>query len=480
MSTRGRYIVGVDNGSQSTKVVVYDLDGNAVAEGRQVLRASSRPRPGVVEHPDDDLWDSIIGASRQALAQFNGDLGEIIAVGLCTIRCCKAFLRADGTLAQPVMSWMDTRAYQPYMPDDPAVAYATTSSGYITHRFTGQCKDTAANNILLQWPIDTDTWQWSDDPGLLQQFNVRREQLFELLMPGQIAGHVTAAASAATGIPAGLPVVVTANDKAVEALGSGSLDDRTALLSLGTYIASMVHGTCNRQDAMHFWTNFGCVPGRYLYESHGIRRGMWTLTWFMDLLGPEFAAAALARGVTREQVLEAEARDVPAGSDGLMSVLDWLSPTDKPHRKGIMLGFDARHTRAHGYRSILEAIALTMKDNVDAMTAELGTSLREIVISGGGSTSPLFMQIFADVFGITASRANGPSGASVGAAICAAVATGAHPDFATAVARMEKPRESFAPNPSNTEVYRRMNAEVYRDIRHSTDQVLERSWPLFH
>jgi len=480
MPQPGRYIIGVDNGSQSTKVVVYDLEGNAVAEGRQVLRPSSRPRPGIVEHPDDDLWDSIVAASQQALAAFKGDRSEIIGVGLCTIRCCKAFLRADGSLAQPVMSWMDTRAYQPYMPDDPAVAYATTSSGYLTHRFTGEFRDTAANNILLQWPIDTDRWQWSDDAALLQQFNVRRDQLFQLQLPGEIAGHVTAAAAAATGIPAGLPVVVTANDKAVEALGSGSLDDRTALISLGTYIASMVHGERNRQDAQHFWTNFGCVPGRYLYESHGIRRGMWTLSWFMDLLGPEFAAAAAARGVTREQVLEQEALQVPAGSDGLMSVLDWLAPTDHPHRKGIMLGFDARHTRAHGYRSILEAIALTMKDKVDAMATELGTTLREVVISGGGSTSPLFMQIFADVFGIPASRARGPGGASLGSAICAAVATGVYPDFATAVARMEKPREAFAPNAANTEVYARMNAEVYRDIRHSTDQVLERSWPLFH
>jgi sugar (pentulose or hexulose) kinase len=200
----------------------------------------------------------------------------------------------------------------------------------------------------------------------------------------------------------------------------------------------------------------------------------------MDLLGPEFAAAAAARGVTREQVLEDEALRVPAGSEGLYSVLDWLAPTDHPYRKGIMLGFDARHTRAHAYRSILEAIALTMQDKVEAMTTDLGTTLREIVVSGGGSTSPLFMQIFADAFGLPASRATGPGGASLGAAICAAVATGVYPDFAAAVARMEKPRETFQPQPHNTELYRRMNDAVYRNVRQSTDQVLERSWPLFH
>src|SRR5215203_4298333 len=183
---QGRYIIGVDNGSQSTKVVIYDLEGNPVAEGRQVLRAASRPRPGIVQHPGDDLWDSIVVASRRALAAFRGDPREIVGVGLCTIRCCKAFLKADGSLVEPVMSWMDARAYQPYLPADPAVARATTSSGYITHRFTGEFRDTAANSIRLQWPIDTDTWQWSNDAAVLQEFNLRRELLCELVLPGAL------------------------------------------------------------------------------------------------------------------------------------------------------------------------------------------------------------------------------------------------------------------------------------------------------
>ncbi|MGI9246707.1 MAG: FGGY family carbohydrate kinase, partial [Steroidobacteraceae bacterium] len=242
----GRYLIGIDNGSQSTKVVIYDADGNPVAEGRQGLRPASRPRPGIVEHPDDDLWDSIVAASRQALAAFAGNPADIAAVGLCTIRCCKAFLKASGALAQPVMSWMDTRAYAPYLPDDPAVAFATTSSGYITHRLTGEFRDTAANSIDIQWPIDAGTWQWSTDDAVMRRFNLRRDMLFELQMPGAVSGRVTAAAAAATGIPAGIPVVVTANDKAVEALGSGSLDGRTALVSLGTYIAGMVHGQEHR------------------------------------------------------------------------------------------------------------------------------------------------------------------------------------------------------------------------------------------
>ena len=476
----GPYFIGVDCGTQSAKVVVYDTAGRPVAQGRQPLRPMSRPQHGVVFHPDDDLWDAIAMASRQAMADFTGDPTDIRAVGICPIRCNKAFLRADGSLVEPVISWMDERAYQPYRPADPTCVYATTSSGYIAHRFTGVFKDTASNNIPMQWPIDSDSWAWSDDASLYPQFGVTRDMLLELQMPGDIVGPVTGLAGAATGIPAGIPVVATANDKAVEMLGAGSLGGSTALISLGTYICAMVHGSENHRAPEHFWTNFASIPHRYLYESNGVRRGMWTLTWFLDVLGPEFAERAASLGLSREEYIEREARVVPAGSDGLMTVLDWLAPTDRPFRKGSMLGFDARHTRGHIYRSILESIALTMKHNVDAMCTELGITLTEIVVSGGGSTSPLFMKIFADVFGISALRSTGAGGASLGSAICAAFASGVYPDIETAARSMASDRETFAPDPANGAMYRHMLESVYLDIRDATDQLYERAFPIFH
>ena len=479
-SRSGPFLVGIDCGTQSAKVVVYDAAGSVVSQGQQALRPMSRPRHGVVLHPDDDLVTSIIAASREAMAGFPGDPADIAGVGLCPIRCCKAFLAADGLLVEPVMSWMDERAYAPYLPDDPALAYATTASGYLAHRFTGVRSDTAANNIDLQWPIDTDAWDWSADPAAYERHGVPRSMLFDLQMPGEVIGPLTDAMADATGLPAGVPVVHTANDKAVEVLGSGSLGETTALVSLGTYIAAMVHGSANHRAPQQFWTNFSAVPHRYLYESNGVRRGMWTLSWFLDLLGPEVADRAASLGMSREAYLEREAVSVPAGSDGLMTVLDWLATTDQPFRKGTMLGFDARHTRGHVYRSILEAIALTMRFHVDAMCGELGIALDELVVSGGGSNSPLFMQIFADVFGIAASRPLGGGGAALGAAICAAVGTGVHPDVGTAVQCMAPQREAFTPDPSNGDVYRRMADTVYHDIRDRTDALYERAFPIFH
>lgn len=478
-SVAGSYIIGIDGGSQSSKVTIFDLRGRVVSEGVQPLRPMSSPGNGVVEHPDDDVWESIGAASRKALASFPGDRGDIAAVGLCTIRCERAFLEQDGSLAAPVMSWMDERAYQPYVHEDPGVAYVTTSSGYVTHRFTGRFVDTAANSIEDQWPIDPETWRWSQDPAIFERWNIPRRMLFELQMPGTILGRVTRGAAEATGIPEGVPVVATANDKAVEALGAGLLGDRTALVSLGTYIAAMMYGRTELRASQAFWTNFASIPLRYLYESRGIRRGMWTISWFKDLMGENVTRPAESFGLTAEQFLDREAQAVPPGSDGLMTIPDWLAPPSEPFRKGVMIGFDARHTRAHIYRSILEAIALTMKNRVDPMCEELGISLDDIVISGGGARSPLLMSIFADVFGIPASRSEGGGGAGLGAAMCAAVAIGSYPDFDTAAARMARPRESFAPNPMNVGVYRRMNEAAYREAPALTAEILKRSYPIF-
>lgn len=467
-----KYIIGVDGGSQSSKFVIFDLEGNIVCEGKQNLQPMSLPKPGIVEHPDDDLWDSIVVASKLCMERFTGDIEDIIGLGLCTIRFCRVLLKANGTLAQPAMSWMDERVSRSYEHVNPSVQYITTSSGYITHRFTGEFNDTAAN-YQGPWPIDTDKWQWSEDPEVFKKLNIPRKMLFNLQMPGTILGRVTAKVAQATGIPAGIPVVATANDKAVEALGAGSLGENTALVSLGTYIASMVYGHENPKGTSHFWTNFASTPYNYLYESYGIRRGMWTVSWFKDLLGEDIVLKAEKLGISAEAYLDREAQKVPAGSNGLMTVLDWLAPSDKPFKKGLMIGFDGRHTRGHMYRSILEAIALTMKNKTDVMCDELNIKLENLIISGGGSSSSLFMQIFADVFGIPASRNVVNGSASLGSAICVAVAVGAYDDYDIAVEKMVKVRDKFLPNQENTDLYKRIN-EVYKNIPVYTDEILKK------
>jgi sugar (pentulose or hexulose) kinase len=473
-----RFIIGIDGGTQSSKVSIFDLSGTVVCQATVELQPIHMPSPGIAEHPDDDLWDSLVKAARMAMEKFPGNLNDIVGVGLGSIRCCRALLRKDGTLAAPVLSWMDLRLARPYEHTDPSVAYVTTATGYITRRFTGSCRDTSAN-LEGQWPIDKDTWQWIEDPEAFAAFNIPRDMLFELVQPGEILGSVSEETALLTGIPAGLPVAATANDKSVEALGAGLAPGNTALISLGTYIAGMMYGDGNFMNAKTFFPNMAAVPGHFLYESGGIRKGMWMISWFIGTLGPDIVLRALEEGISPEQLIDREAESVPAGCDGLMTVLDWLAPPSQAFKRGLMIGFDGRHTRAHMYRSILEAIALTMKNHLDAMTDELQTGIDAIIVSGGGSNSSLFMQIFADVFGVPAVRNVVNSAAGLGAAICAAVGVGVYPDFHQAVEAMVRIRDTFSPDPDTAMLYSRMNNEVYRDMTLHTDPILKKAHAVF-
>ncbi|MFA1820205.1 FGGY-family carbohydrate kinase [Virgibacillus oceani] len=475
---RNKYVVGIDGGSQSTKVVIYDLSGNVISLGKQNLRPMQTPGDGIVEHPDDDLWASLIKASEQALAGFPGEKEEIIGVGLCTIRFCRCLLKKNGELAAPVMSWMDDRVSKPYEHNNPDAAYVTASSGYITHRLTGEFRDTSANYQGM-WPINTDTWNWSKEPSILEHYNIPREMLFELQPPGSILGSITKAASEATGIPVNIPVVATANDKAVEALGAGLLEENRALISLGTYIAGMVPSQINIKEPSDFWTNFASVPGNYLLESNGIRRGMWMVSWFTDLFGKDLISQAEAQQMSPEEILNQEAgQNVPAGSDGLITILDWLAPADKAFRKGMMIGFDERHTRAHMYHSILEGIAMTMKNYLDALFAERNMEMKEIIISGGGSNGDIMMQMMANVFGVPAIRNEVNGSASLGAAINTAVALNEYTSYTVAIENMVREKDCFSPDADKYGFYNKLNAEIYSQTANYLDGLLKKMYSL--
>ncbi|MEJ1922519.1 FGGY-family carbohydrate kinase [Microbacterium sp. KHB019] len=458
------YVVAIDNGSQSTKVLIADAAGRVHASARVGLRAYESPTPGRSVHPGDDVWESIAAACRTAMSRFDGDVGEIVGIGLCTIRFCRALLRADGTLAEPLLSWMDERVGRPHEPS-PDVARITTSSGYITHRLTGRFTDAAANHQGM-WPIDHATWRWSTDAADYARTGMSPEMLSDLVDPGETLGTVTAAAAEVTGLPPGIPVFATANDKAVEALGAGLGSQDEVLLSLGTYVAAMTIAESPEGGSAH-WVNFGSRPGQHLAESVGIRRGMWTVSWLRSLVHEPTDAGDDLYLLDRRLGEAAEA--VPPGCDGVAAVLDWLAPDDAPHRRGAFVGFSGSQGRGHLQRAVLEAIAFTMADHIDAMAAELGRTFRSVLVTGGGAQSPLLVGMIADVLRLPVQRANVDDAAGIGAAVCAAVGSGLHPDWAAAVQAMVGRSEQQHPSPVSG-TYERLRP-WHRGIRARMDAV---------
>ncbi|HCY86632.1 MAG TPA: sugar kinase [Desulfobacteraceae bacterium] len=474
-----KYIIAIDGGTQSTKLSIFNTNGVEICSESVPLHPIHFYGNGRAEHPGDDLWDSLKAACRGLFQKFTGDRDRIIGVGLGSIRCCRALIGTDGELVSPVQSWMDLRLASPYVHEDDAVRYVTTTTGYLTHRLTGETKDTRSNYVG-PWPIDPETLDWYGDGEPFDAFTTPRTMLFDLVDPATVLGEITEKAGRTTGIPAGIPVVSTANDKAVEGLGAGLTDDGTVLVSLGTYITSMMAGTKEGFDTLNYWSNPGAVPGEYLYESSGIRRGMATVTWVKELLGSDIIEEAKQKKVSPEALLNAMAAEVPPGCDGLYTILNWLPRPTHLHERGMMIGFNSTHKGPHMFRSVLEGIALTMVNHARAMCDEMGRPLTNLVVSGGGSNGDLFMQIFADVFGVPAHRNEVNGSASMGAAICTALALGVYKDRQTAIDNMVRRRDTFVPIDENVDLYDKINREVYQRIAPATDDLLMRSHKIFN
>ncbi|MCH1866056.1 FGGY-family carbohydrate kinase [Nocardioides sp. CFH 31398] len=420
----GALVVGIDLGSQSAKVVVHDLAGGVVASAQRPLAPTVAPAPGQVEHPGDDLWDSLAAASTEAVAALGPRVADVRAVGLCGIRFCTALLRADGSLAAPVRSWMDVRGA-----DDPppGTVHVVASSAYLTARLTGVVRDSTAAYALWQEPPE------------------------DVVEPGEVLGEVTVAAAAATGLPAGVPVVATANDKAVEALGCGLLQPGPLLVSLGTFVASMAVGPPGAEaSGTSYWANPAAVPGAVLLESTGVRRGMWTVSWVRDLVGHHLAVDGRAGD---EVALGEAAAALDVGADGLLCVPDWLAPPDAPWRRGAFVGFDGRHGPAHLYRAVLEGLVLTVTGHARAMADEVGLDVTTVVVSGGGGRSPLVLAMVAACLQAPVRAPTAPSAAGLGAAVSAAVGVGLHPTWPDAVDAMVHLGEAAHPDPAWVTAY---------------------------
>lgn len=472
-------LVAIDGGTQSTKVAIFDVLGNEICSETVPLQPLHLYGNSRAEHPDDDLWESLQRACRGMFAKFTGNIENIIGVGLGSIRCCRALITEEGNLVSPVQNWMDLRLSVPYVHSDDAVRYVTTATGYLTFRLTGETRDTRANYVG-PWPIDPETLDWYEDEERFASYTTPRDMLFELVDPATVLGTITEAASSATGLPEGIPVIATANDKAVEGLGAGLAEEGTVLVSLGTFITAMMVGSSRDAGAEHYWSNPGAIPGEYLYESRGIRRGMSTVTWIKELMGSDVINEAESRNMSPEAYLNVLGSAVPAGSEGLYTVLHWLARPTHLHERGMMVGFHGNHRGEHMFRSVLEGIAFTMKNHAQAMCDERGIDITQLIISGGGSNGDLFMQIFADVFGVPATRNVVNGSASIGAAICTALALGIYKNKQEAIEHMVRHRDTFTPIDAHVGLYDRMNREVYCKLAAALDPLLSISHNIFH
>jgi len=491
------HLLAIDNGTQSVRALLFDPRGSLVAKCRVPIPPYFSESPGLAEQHPEVFWQAVCQACQGVWADAAVSRDAVAAVALTTQRSTVVNVDAAGKPLRPAIVWLDQRRTEGLKPVGGlwglafrlsgmtgTVAYLQAEaeanwirthqpdiwqkthkylflSGYLTYRLTGRFVDSVGCQVGyvpfdykgLRWASKFD-WKWQAVP-------MAPALLPELIPPAGRLGEISPAAAEATGIPAGLPLIAAAADKACEVLGCGGLDPHVGCLGYGT--SATINTTHHRYiEVIPLIPPYpSAIPGAYSLEIQ-IYRGYWLVSWFKQEFGDYEVRQADARGVAAETLFDDLVRSVPPGSQGLILQPYW-SPGLKvpgPEARGAIVGFTASHTRAHLYRAILEGIAFALREGAERTIKRSGVPITQLRVAGGGSQSNAAMQLTADLFGLPATRPHVYEASGLGAAIDAAVGVGIHPDFATAVAEMTRPGDTFEPDMATHRLYE----EVYRDV----------------
>jgi len=482
-------VLAIDCSTTASKAVAWDREGSPVAEGRASLELLS-PHPGWGEQ-DARHWRR---ATMLAIQQVTAQIDPARIASLCITHQRESFVPVDAS-GEPLRNgilWLDERSrgqlatldrqfghgalheltgrppsmtqslpklmwLQEHEPDLLAHAtYIVDVHAYLVHSLSGEWITSVASADPMGL-IDMRRADWATD--LITDIGLHAEQFVPVVSPGTVIASVSTRAAASTGLLPGTPIVAGAGDGQAACLGAGITGPGCAYINLGTAIASGAV-TDRYVTDLAYRTCAGAVPGTYVLESV-LRGGTATVTWFME----HFADPRLEGDVFA--FYEREAAALPPGADGLMLVPYWntvMNPYWDPAASGLVIGWTAAHRRHHLYRALLDGIAFEQRLALEGIASSSGIPLREYVLLGGGSRSPLWGQIILDVLDAPVARARSADATNLGAGILAAWAAGWFASLQDAAASMTHLTDTFLPGTGAAAAYDQLYREVYVDL----------------
>lgn len=490
------YFLAIDNGTQSVRALIFDQFGTEIAKARVAIEPYFSTQPNFSEQHAAYYWQKLSEACQQLWQNCDITPAQIAGVSLATQRYTMICLDKDKQPLRPAIVWMDLRRGETndigflnpltkvigmgelvqeaqqkarcnwLAHHEPEIwaktAYYVNLSAYLTYQLTGEITD-STGHALGYLPYDYKAQTWFKPNNIKWRlFSCRLEQMPKLMAPGQLLGHITAHAAAATGVLEGTPMIAAASDKACEALGSAGLATDTACLSFGTTATINTTSSHYLEILKHMPAYTAAAPNYYNHE-YMIYRGFWMVSWFKEQFAQYEEQLAKTQGVDTEKLLDQAVKDIPAGCMGLMMQPYWSPGVRHPglEGKGALIGFGDVHTRAHVYRAILEGLAYELKLGFDTIEKRTGKPIKHLRVSGGGSQSDSAMQLTADIFGMPAYRPHTYEASGLGAAINCAVGLGVYSDHLTATQAMTHLGDGFVPIDVNVQLYKRLYNEVY-------------------
>ncbi|WP_082869095.1 FGGY-family carbohydrate kinase [Oleiphilus sp. HI0125] len=498
-------ILAIDNGTQSVRALLFDRNGELLAKAKVEIEPYFSVHPGWAEQEPEIYWQALVDACSALwgeMANLGLNKADIAGVSVTTQRGTMVNLDKGGKPLRPAITWLDQRnskalghlpklhelAFKMAGAKDLVERYQARAqylwiasnqpdiwektdkylnlSGFLNYRLCGDFVDSLASQVAylpfdykgLKWSAESD-WRYRLLPGF-------KQELFpKLYRPATVMGQVTVDAQNMTGIPAGVPLIASASDKACEILGSGGQSDDVACMSYGT--TATINTTSKKYiEPIRFMPAYpSAIPDHYCSEIM-IFRGFWMVSWFKNEFGLREQAMAEAQNVSPESLFDELVNAVPPGSMGLMLQPYWTPGVRDPgpEAKGGIIGFGDVHTRAHVYRAILEGLAYGLREGMERLEKRNKQKIKLLRVSGGGSQSDAALQLTADIFGLPVERPHTYETSGLGAAMDVAVALGWYSDCHTAIAGMTRVGKRFEPTHETHITYNRLYNEVYLNM----------------
>ena len=447
------YVVALDQGTTSSRAIVFDREGSVVAKAQSEFRQLF-PQPGWVEHDALEIWTTQAEVAIEALVGAGARAEDVVAVGITNQReTTIVWNRETGVPIHNAIVWQDRRTAE-------ACDRLRAAGHAETFRSrTGLVLDAYFSGTKLSWLLDNvrgarrraergelafgtvDTWlsyqltdgrlhvtdpsnasrtllynihtgEWDDD--LVDLLGVPRSMLPEVRSSSEVYDEISTPAALG-----GIPLAAIVGDQQAATMGQICTTPGLAKITYGTgcflllNTGEVPHDSTNRLLTTIAWERDGVTT--YALEG-SVFVGGAVVQWLRDGLG-------IIRSAGEVEALAASVPD--SGDVYLVPALAGLgAPHWDPYARGAILGLTRGTTAAHIARAALEGIAHSVADLVRAMEADAHTPLTELRVDGGAAANDLLMQFQADVLQVPVVRPTVLETTGLGAAYLAGLATG--------------------------------------------------------
>ena len=459
--------IGIDLGSTNVKAAIYDENMNLV--DRKSTPVTYIREGGFVEFDAEGYYRDLLtlvsgmieknGISHIKQIAFTGQAESLVCVG------------KEGSALMNAISWMDERSteecaelakrfdsatceritgQQAVLPTWPATKilwlkknrpeiFENTETymllkDYIVYKLTNvKLADMSIATFSFYFDI-YDKCYWKD---MLDAIGITEEKLPSLAEPCTVAGPLTQAAAQALGLSENTMVNIGTLDHFAGMIGTGNVSVGGMTLSTGTVMALTAMSTEPAPRDSGIAMHYGFMPDTHVMlpvaESGGV-----SLEWFRRT----------CMGTTGYDEMN---RVLADRKENNLIFLPYLVGTNAPEfdtdASGLFFGLRQEHDIFDMAKAVMEGVSFMLRKNCEAIAAK-GTKLSHIIATGGGSKSPIWCQLQADITGLPVVIPAEKEAACLGAAMIAAVSDGKYADYSTAADACVSMSHRYEPNPT--------------------------------